>query len=228
MQNKTYLFIGISALVHLSVFAIFSQQISDIAPVEHGRSAISVEIIQTKNKITEQINNSDNEKSVARSNINKVNQSPLAVIKNPAKDATTLVKIKHNITQASVREIKASNSAKEQQPAQNSHQKTETDKTKEIDTAQVIAVLQKELSKHFYYPKSAQRKNWQGLVILSFTILANGNIEKINIKQSSGYDVLDSAAINALGEINKQNELAIALNGHAHHQLLPVNYRLTN
>ncbi|MCK5336436.1 MAG: hypothetical protein KAQ67_09740, partial [Gammaproteobacteria bacterium] len=54
MHNKAYLFIGISALIHFSVIGIISQQINELTPVEHGRSAISVEITQSKNTVTKQ------------------------------------------------------------------------------------------------------------------------------------------------------------------------------
>lgn len=229
MQNKTYLFTGISALIHLSVFAAFSFQVSDIMPAEHGRSAINVEIVHTEDI---SLNNPEST-SIKKTNLKKNNTEQTSSTVNEKTMTSVATKFTANSSndQVNSKELKYSETVKKTEnlkTAENKIHKPTKYKTDEIDTRQVVAVLQKELSNHFYYPKSAQRKNWQGIVILSFTILPNGKIEKIRINQSSGYDVLDSAAMNALAEINKQKELAIALNGQQLHQLLPVNYRLTN
>lgn len=233
MQNKSYLFIGISALIHISVFGIISQQISESTPVEHGRSALSVEIIQSKSTVTEQTRNKpeavvkDTLKSSATS---KPHQAPIPVIKKTTPDSTNNLDVAKNVTisKSEITETATTTSTLlDQSASQPVNSDLIADKANEINTEEVIAVLQQELSKHFYYPKSAQRKNWQGLVILSFTIMPDGIIHKIEVNKSSGYDVLDSAAIDALKEIEMQSVLAVALNGNQLHQLLPVNYKLT-
>lgn len=231
MPKKTYLFIGLSALIHLSVAVTVSQHLSETAPEEHGRSAINVEITQNNIEITDKKNNQNTKNAVTKENISHVTPAAESIFKEvpPVVNSPTTIQQQtvtiHSDNTQSLTDIKQQHPAS---IAADTKQAEKKDNIKEINTASVIAILQQELSRHFYYPKSAQRKNWQGLVILSFTITPSGIIDQISINQSSGYDILDSAAMNALGKIKRKNELAIALNGFPLRQLLPVTYRLTN
>jgi protein TonB len=45
------------------------------------------------------------------------------------------------------------------------------------------------------YPAQAARMGWQGTVLLHVHVLANGSVESVDIKQSSGKKVLDDEAI---------------------------------
>lgn len=48
------------------------------------------------------------------------------------------------------------------------------------------------------YPMIAKRYGYEGLVILSVYVLENGRVGKIQLKKSSGYDVLDNSALKAV------------------------------
>ncbi len=48
------------------------------------------------------------------------------------------------------------------------------------------------------YPARAKRMGWEGIVVLSFSVDENGNVFNIRVVRSSGYPVLDRAAVNAL------------------------------
>ncbi len=48
------------------------------------------------------------------------------------------------------------------------------------------------------YPKRAKQQGWEGTVVLSFSVDANGNVFNIQVVRSSGYADLDNAAIQAL------------------------------
>jgi protein TonB len=48
------------------------------------------------------------------------------------------------------------------------------------------------------YPSEARRHGWEGTVLLLVEILENGRPERITVKQSSGYSVLDEAALGAV------------------------------
>lgn len=82
-----------------------------------------------------------------------------------------------------------------------------------------------ELARHFNYPSIAVRRNWQGTVLLGFRIGVNGDIEAIHIARSSGYALLDRAALGALGKVQRvaldHGPLRAALD-----LQLPVIYRL--
>ncbi|MBI2226587.1 MAG: energy transducer TonB [Betaproteobacteria bacterium] len=49
------------------------------------------------------------------------------------------------------------------------------------------------------YPWQARRMGIEGRVVLQVEILQNGNTGRIEIRQSSGHELLDQAAITAVG-----------------------------
>lgn len=67
--------------------------------------------------------------------------------------------------------------------------------------AKLLTQIKTKFTKHFDYPRIAQRKGWQGKVLLAFNINKQGNISDIHIKNSSGYVVLDQAAQHSLSQI---------------------------
>jgi protein TonB len=84
------------------------------------------------------------------------------------------------------------------------------------------ARIQLALARHFRYPSMAKRRGWQGEVILAFRLQSDGSIISARIAHSSGYSVLDQAALHALGKVKRlkhtmQDELDMQL---------PVIYRL--
>jgi protein TonB len=48
------------------------------------------------------------------------------------------------------------------------------------------------------YPMAARRMGWQGRVVLNVEVLANGLPGQIKLHQSSGHEVLDNAALQAV------------------------------
>lgn len=48
------------------------------------------------------------------------------------------------------------------------------------------------------YPRSAQLKNWQGTVIITVEVSAEGGVDNLWVKTSSGFAVLDRAALKAV------------------------------
>ncbi len=48
------------------------------------------------------------------------------------------------------------------------------------------------------YPILARRRGWQGTVQLTVRVLENGHVDNIAIEKSSGYPILDKAALNAV------------------------------
>jgi len=92
--------------------------------------------------------------------------------------------------------------------------------------AQVKSKLIKKLNANFSYPKLAQRKNWQGKVILSLRITSLGEIENIELATSSGYNVLDNAAIASLQKVKNLPNISLWFNRGIHLQI-PVIYTLT-
>lgn len=50
------------------------------------------------------------------------------------------------------------------------------------------------------YPKEAKRKGYQGEVLLRVEVLSNGTVGEIEVKRSSGYEILDRSALTAVKE----------------------------
>lgn len=96
----------------------------------------------------------------------------------------------------------------------------------EPDAVKVNRIIADEFTNNFYYPTSARRRNWQGDVVLQFTLMPDGSIKHIRINKSSGYPVLDDAAIDVMSKIQAERQLALVLNGNTLDHLLPVSYRL--
>ena len=84
--------------------------------------------------------------------------------------------------------------------------------------ALLIRQVKSEISHYFNYPTFARRKGWQGIVLLEFNVTHTGIINNIEIKNSSGYEILDRAAQKSLSHVQRIN---IAFNNN-----LPLNTRL--
>ena len=94
----------------------------------------------------------------------------------------------------------------------------------------VVSLLRADLEQafalHFQYPRLAIKLGWQGEVQLSIHIDANGKLTKISILQSSGYELLDEAAMESLKNIGVLPEAIVLLNGQSLDMVLPVKYIL--
>ncbi len=75
------------------------------------------------------------------------------------------------------------------------------------------------------YPAIAIRNNWEGTVLLRVYINQNGSVDEVEVARSSGYPVLDGAAVNAVRRwsgspaTERGREIATV-------ELLPVQFRL--
>ena len=98
---------------------------------------------------------------------------------------------------------------------------------KSIDSSsKIITQIREEIKYYFYYPRIAQLKNWQGTVTLNLNINKNGEINSISLLKSSGYSLLDNAALEVLNKIKNKNFLTHIVKTEKIIQL-PVTYQLT-
>lgn len=72
------------------------------------------------------------------------------------------------------------------------------------------------------YPSVARNQGWQGNVILKVLVSANGDSEQVTVAQSSGHDILDQAAVDAV----KVWHFASAKWGGTVN--IPINFKLDN
>lgn len=81
------------------------------------------------------------------------------------------------------------------------------------------------ITRELTYPAIARRKGWQGIVKLELHIEADGSITDLQIDETSGYSILDKAALQCL-QLASIPGAAQWLRGHATNIVVPVEYRL--
>ncbi|MEW6386375.1 MAG: TonB family protein [Thermodesulfobacteriota bacterium] len=74
-----------------------------------------------------------------------------------------------------------------------------------------LAQVRRLLEQHKNYPSLARRRHQQGVVVLSFTIGAGGQIESAGLRKSSGHMLLDQAAQETLRRVQRFPPLPPAL-----------------
>ena len=79
---------------------------------------------------------------------------------------------------------------------------------------------------NFYYPTIARRNHWQGTLEISLRILPNGQLTNIQVIKTSGYSILDTAAIDTLKTAHILPLAKDGLNGKYFDLILPIEYRL--
>lgn len=61
-----------------------------------------------------------------------------------------------------------------------------------------VGLIQQKINSCLIYPQEAQAKGWEGIVKVKVTLAPDGRIKEIDIAESSGYPLLDAAAILAI------------------------------
>lgn len=86
--------------------------------------------------------------------------------------------------------------------------------------------LRDALAPYFAYPMLARRNGWQGQVRLGLRVEADGRLSHVRIAHSSGYRLLDRAALSTLNRIKTVPKAAGWLDGQHFDIVLPIDYRL--
>jgi TonB family protein len=86
--------------------------------------------------------------------------------------------------------------------------------------------LRHALSRYFYYPELAIRYGWQGTVKIGVRLRRDGTVSDVHLVHSSGYAVLDDAALRSTRNIHSVGSLAGASTRDHFDVQLPVVYRL--
>ncbi len=95
------------------------------------------------------------------------------------------------------------------------------------DTYRVVqSALRKALLTRFDYPLLARRRGWEGRVRVALMVEPDGGLRDMHVVQSSGYQVLDEAALEDLREVGKLPEAYAWLGGKELAVILPIQYRL--
>ena len=90
--------------------------------------------------------------------------------------------------------------------------------------ARVRARVLNDLARHFYYPPIARMRAWEGRVMLAFHVEQDGLLHEPRLVHSSGFGVLDQAALNSLRKVVRVADAG----GLRLDMEIPVIYRLTD
>ena len=149
------------------------------------------------------------------------------VVKRPLKGAVTY-KVVHKPIQRAQRKPVLPHQARVKKspvrkppakPASNNAQIARLKAAYKTRLRQLIAVNKR-------YPKRAKRRGKQGTVLVSFIVFANGVIKNIKIAKSSGYSILDNAALKTVDKVSGKLPFTKGINKTQWFFTLPVVYQL--
>ncbi len=230
MRLGIFAFILLSALVHGIVIGYKSDWLFNLHnSQEQGRSTLNIELLAQPKKIDKvailpKPKPKPKPKPEFIEPANKTAKKEKLISVKNSTEKTTSIRLEKKQIKSSAKPSSVQSSL----PTNNiSTQKKYNGNPTKQSTTQIQALLNNQLNKHFYYPKAAQRKNRQGSVLLTFSISSLGKIENIHVSKSSGFKILDKAAIKALKEVDAREDLAKALNGDSITHTLPITYKLT-
>lgn len=85
-----------------------------------------------------------------------------------------------------------------------------------------FAFIRDRVVKSLSYPLAARKRGWEGKVLLSFSISGDGSVGTVRVVQSSGREILDQGAVEAVRKASPFPRPPVAAE-----VVLPVVYRLT-
>ena len=86
-------------------------------------------------------------------------------------------------------------------PPANIYSRTETNKEADSNYNNFLAGINQKINNMKEYPRLARKKEMQGTVTLEFQLDSAGNLEYLEILKSSGYSLLDRAALSIINDI---------------------------
>ncbi|MBM3255662.1 MAG: energy transducer TonB, partial [Candidatus Omnitrophica bacterium] len=87
-----------------------------------------------------------------------------------------------------------------------------------------MGVIQQKINYYSVYPNEAKLKGWEGVVKVKFTLAEDGRVKDIDVSESSGYPLLDAAAILAIKDASPY-PFPQDYPGEEVELVLPINYR---
>jgi len=103
-------------------------------------------------------------------------------------------------------------------------------KPPQVDTSliknQYLGYLRQSIEAHKTYPKNAKRLGQTGTVEITFTVMADGTISGVKVKQSSNFTLLDSAAKDILMTLVKVRPIPKELGKDSWEITLPIAYEI--
>jgi protein TonB len=112
-----------------------------------------------------------------------------------------------------------------QAPGQSEPAAAGVETTRQAGEEQLRKRILRLVSSRFNYPLLARRKGMQGIVRLQVHIESDGRISRLHVEQTSGYALLDRAALQSL-QLASVPDAEQWMQGQAIDIIIPVEYRL--
>ncbi len=87
------------------------------------------------------------------------------------------------------------------------------------------AELRAQIVQNKFYPLAARRLGQTGIVVVAFTLLADGSIQNIRIEDSSGNDRLDTAGLEAVKKVGKFKEIPSEFASNSIDMSVPIKFQ---
>jgi len=123
------------------------------------------------------------------------------------------------------KEIEPARHTEATQQAVNSAPSTAAQRAPDV-SRRISVALRNRLSRYFEYPWLARQRGWEGRVLLSLTVMGNGDLGNWKVVGTSGYRTLDQSALKAARRIDSLPQARAWLNGRSLEVQVPVQYRL--
>ena len=172
--KAVWLSLGVSLGLHILLFVVWFNNDSEIMQVDNSTHTINIQLLATAKQSTAANKRTSAAKATSKNNLNK--QKKIIRQQTKQKKSIQVAKTKNTTGQLAA-----------------------TSRAKNFDV--LHSLLNNAINQHKHYPLAALRLHQQGKVRISFKLLNNGNVDNLEIAQSSGYHSLDNAALLAVKKI---------------------------
>ncbi|MFO7527982.1 MAG: energy transducer TonB [Marinobacter sp.] len=94
------------------------------------------------------------------------------------------------------------------------------------DVDNYLSKLSRHLARFYDYPRRARRLGQEGTPVIVFQFRRDGTLIRHNLRDSSGHELLDEAAMNMLAQAAPLPEVPDRMEGQSFSYALPVRFRL--
>ena len=92
--------------------------------------------------------------------------------------------------------------------------------------AEYVRAIQKKIAKNLVYPEEAKQAKLEGAVNLELVLLRKGDLLSVLIRQSSGYPILDQAALNVVQRFSPYGRFPSDVGAREITVTIPIVYRI--
>jgi len=217
LKNKystLFLFLLISAGLHVLVFLLWPTTQQATVSTSY-QSSIQLTLVQVTHKKEPEKNKpkKTKEPTTKKTTPTKIKNKPEALTKKQVAIQKTVPEPVHEAIQ----------------PKKSSgHQVVTLVENKQLLSERIQKQLNLKIHFTRSYPRLAIRNAWEGQVNLGIRVLSDGQLTGVHVINSSGYRILDNAAMKSVNKVAHLPEARFWLGGKHIDVVLPIVYKLTD